>query len=51
MQMNMEIEKLKYLQFDSNAKAIPTIGNGGNNPIPLIEDNLKKGTCQESNSA
>ena len=47
MQMNMEIEKLKYLH-GGNAKAIPTIENSGSNAIPLIEDSLEKGNRQES---
>jgi H+/Cl- antiporter ClcA len=44
MQMNMEIEKLKYLQFDGNAKAVPAIENGAHDPArPLIADITVKG--------
>ncbi|MBI5591756.1 MAG: hypothetical protein HY881_14880 [Deltaproteobacteria bacterium] len=46
MQMNMEVEKLKYLQ-GGDAKTILTIGNSGSNAIPLIEDNLEKGKCPQ----
>jgi hypothetical protein len=47
MQMNMEIEKLKYLH-GGGSKAIPEIENGGNNAIPLIEDGLEKGKRESS---
>jgi len=32
MQMNMEIEKMKYLQFVENAKPVAAIENGGSHP-------------------
>jgi hypothetical protein len=48
MQMNMEIEKLKYLQFDGDIKDVSTIETGGNSAIPLIEADLEKKTCPES---
>ena len=44
MQMNMEIEKLKYLH---GGNAIPTIDNGSSN-IPLIEGSLEKDNRQEN---
>jgi hypothetical protein len=49
MQINMEIEKLKYLH-DVKAKTMPEIDNGGSH-APLIEDTLEKNNRQESNPA
>jgi hypothetical protein len=47
MQMNMEIEKLKYLH-GGNANAIPAIVNTGSNTLPLIEETLEKESSQEN---
>ena len=46
--MNMEIEKLKYLHLDGNAKTVPAIENSGTHAVPLLEDRLEKGKSQEN---